>query len=295
MTMPRTGPVKPMLCKLQMESDLPILTSTKNYIFEPKLDGTRMITVVHNGEVRMWARSGIERTNLFPDLKFACTKDCVLDGEVISGNSFNNIQHRANRVNGIEQAVKDYPAKYVVFDIISLEGTSLYNQPLMTRKAILTLVCLETDNVKPIQYVDDGVALFNAMKANQLEGVVGKTKTGFYYENKREWVKVKCWQDSQFAVVGYTQGTGWRASTFGALVLADTNGFFVGEVGTGFTEAAIKSIFAMMAPNIQLVPPMPTLKVPEKVTWVKPFMVNVRFLEKTNQGQLRFPAYKGIV
>jgi bifunctional non-homologous end joining protein LigD len=293
--MPRTGPVKPMLCKLQMESDLPILTSTKDYIFEPKLDGTRMITVVKNSEARMWARSGIERTNLFPDLKFACTKDCVLDGEVISGNSFNNIQHRANRVNGIEQAVKDYPAKYVVFDIISLEGTSLYNQPLMTRKAILTLVCLETDNVKPIQYVDDGVALFNAMKANQLEGVVGKTKTGFYYENKREWVKVKCWQDSQFAVVGYTQGTGWRASTFGALVLADTNGFFVGEVGTGFTEAAIKSIFAMMAPNIQLVPPMPTLKVPEKVTWVKPFMVNVRFLEKTNQGQLRFPAYKGIV
>jgi len=289
------SPVRPMLCKLAQESELRGLTDSGKYIFENKLDGTRMITAVKSGEVRMWARSGIERTNLFPDLKFACTKDCVLDGEVISGNSFNNIQHRANRVNGIEQAVKDYPAKYVVFDIISLEGNSLYNQPLMTRKAILTLVCLETDNVKPIQYVDDGVALFNAMKANQLEGVVGKTKTGLYYENKREWVKVKCWQDGQFAAVGYTQGTGWRASTFGALVLADANGFFVGEVGTGFTEVAIKSLFVMMSRNIQLVPPMPTLKVPEKVTWVKPFMVNVRYLEFTNDHLLRFPAFKGIV
>ena len=295
MTMPRTSPVKPMLCKLMNESDLPSLTASANMVFEPKLDGARMITMVQGGKVKMWARSGIERTNLFPDLKFACTEDCMLDGEVVSGNSFNNIQHRANRVNGIEQAVKDYPAKYVVFDIISFKGLAISNLPLMTRKQILTLTCLETDNVKPIQYVDDGVALFDAMKANQLEGVVGKTKTGLYYENKREWVKVKCWQDGQFAVIGYTQGTGWRASTFGALVLADINGVFVGEVGTGFTEADIKSLFAMMAPNIIPSPSTAGVKVPEAVTWVKPYMVNVRYLEFTNQGQLRFPAFKGVV
>jgi ATP-dependent DNA ligase len=284
--------LKPMLCKLAEESELKTLTSSGNYIFEPKLDGERLVTEVKGGKVvGMYARSGREKAFMYPDLKLDCTRDCVLDGEVVStDNTFNGIQHRSNRLNGIAQAVIDYPVRYSVFDIISVDAVPVINIPLLTRKAVLRMVCLETENVKLTPLADDGVALFDLMKANHLEGVVGKAKTGFYREGKREWIKVKCWQEKVFIAVGYTAGTGHRGNQFGALVLADINQAYVGAVGSGFDEEGIRNIMKLFSPGS-----CPWTHEPEKATWVKPFPVRVKFLEFSNDGMVRFPVFKGVV
>ena len=290
-------PIKPMLAEITTEPELKILTESKKYIFEPKLDGIRMIAEVKDHKVRLYARSGTEKTHLFPDLDIQTTTDCVLDGEVVSGNGFNGIQHRANRIEGIAQAVKDHPARYSVFDILQFQDLSLMSHGLMDRKSILTNVLCPTENVSATKWVDDGVALFDLMKQNSLEGVVGKEKIGLYHENKREWKKVKCWQEGTFVAVGYTPGTGWRASTFGALVLADTNGNYVGEVGTGFTEGDIRKLFATFKMNP--VSPNPGGKVwkmaPKQTTYIMSFPVKVKYLEFSNEGILRFPVFKGVV
>jgi bifunctional non-homologous end joining protein LigD len=288
-TLERLTAFEPMLCKL---ADKPF--SDPGYIWEPKLDGARIIATVLDGKVRLFGRSGAEKTHLFPDLKIQTACDCVLDGEVVSGDSFNALQHRVNRVNGITQAIKDYPAKYSVFDILQLGSLSIAGFPLSNRKEVLKTIVIETENVNLTPSVTDGVKLFEVMKQNHLEGVVGKDLKGQYHEGKREWLKVKCWQEGMFLAVGYTQGTGWRASTFGALVLADAKVNYVGSVGTGFTNEVIKDLmklfksgnnpFAWSAPH-------PT----EPVSWVKPFPVKVKYLEVTADGMLRFPAFKGVV
>jgi ATP-dependent DNA ligase len=228
---------------------------------------------------------------MYPDLKLDCTRDCVLDGEVVSmDNTFNGIQHRSNRQNGIAQAVIDYPIRYSVFDIISVGETPVDKIALMTRKDLLKMVCLETENTKLTPMTDDGVGLFALMKANHLEGVVGKAKTGFYKEGKRDWIKVKCWQEKIFIAVGYTAGTGHRGNQFGALVLADVNQAYVGNVGSGFTEETIRDIMKLFSPGSCL-----WSREPENATWVKPFPVRVKFLEFSNDGMVRFPVFKGVV
>ena len=288
--------IKPMLCKLTEEA-----FKSPNYIWEPKLDGARIITVIKDGKARLFGRSGTEKTQLFPDIKFDVARDCILDGELLSGTGFNDLQHRVNRVNGIGRAMQEHPARYSVFDILELVmrehlelvNVNLRGVPLMNRKEILKLTVKQTDNVSLTEWVDDGVALFEAMKANQFEGVVGKSKTGFYTENKREWLKVKCWQNDNFLAVGYTAGTGWRISSFGALVLTDAKGTYVGQVGTGFTDHDISNLMDYFIPSTSC-PPW-SKQVGEPVTWFLPFLVKVRYLEKTNDGMLRFPAFKGCV
>jgi ATP-dependent DNA ligase len=292
-------PIKPMLCEITEEKELPALTASGKYIFEPKLDGIRMITVVKDQKVRLFARSGAEKTHLFPDLQISTKANCILDGEVVSGSSFNNIQHRANRIEGIAQSIKDFPAQYKVFDILAFQDISLMSHQLEFRKGLLDQALIPTENVSPVAYVADGVALFEMMKQNHLEGVVGKKKDSLYHENAREWLKVKCWQEGNFWAVGYTPGTGWRASTFGALVLAscynntpDGHLCHVGEVGTGFVESDIRRLYAMMSSSQAT---CPFAKEPEPAVWVKPFKVKIKYLEFSNAGILRFPVFKGVI
>jgi bifunctional non-homologous end joining protein LigD len=285
--------IKPMLCKIADKA-----FNDPNYIWEPKLDGARIIAVIKDGKVRLLGRSGAEKTHLFPDLKFDIPNltTCVLDGEVISGSSFNDLQHRVNRVNGINQAIKDYPAKYSVFDLLQMNDIVISGFPLQKRKEILQLVVKPTENVTLTGWTGMGVEMFDLMQTEHskgkdgTEGVVGKDLRGTYQENKREWLKVKCWQDGLFIVVGYTQGTGWRASSFGALVLSDMNGKYVGEVGTGFTDEDIKNLTLLFSGGH-----CPFPREPERATWIKPFPIKVRYLEYTNDGKLRFPSFKGVI
>ena len=134
-----------------------------------------------------------------------------------------------------------------------------------------------------------------------LEGIVGKNLNGRYQQDAREWVKVKLNKLDIFVVCGYTAGTGWRASTFGALVLGKMTASgmeFVGEVGTGFNDRDIDEIFTAM--RLLQTNSCPFSNNPYtnggQPMWVTPnICIIVRYLEFTNSGLLRFPAYKGIV
>jgi bifunctional non-homologous end joining protein LigD len=278
--------IKPMLCQPADKA-----FDSPDYIWETKYDGARIIAYVNGAERKLQGRSGAIKTTLFPDLDIRTKVPAILDGEVISGNSFNDLQHRVNRLNGIASAAKAYPAKYVVFDVLEVNGINARGIPLIKRKEYLQTLLIETDTVSLAPFTDKGAELFEEIMASQGEGVIGKRKQGAYLEDKREWLKVKTWQEGTFLVVGYTKGTGWRATTFGALVLSDTKGRYVGSVGTGFTDLVIANIYREW-----LVPaPCPFPREPEPATWVKPFAAKIQYLEFTNDGMLRFPSFKGVV
>lgn len=284
--------IKPMLAQLSPKP----FNDPEHYIWEEKFDGIRAITVVTDTGHRIFARSGTEKTALFPELNIKTAHPCIIDGEIIC-SSFNGIQHRANRINGIRYAVEEFPAEYRVFDIIEAKDINLRWTPLFARKKILSVFLTPTDNVRLADWTPDGEALFAKMIAEGKEGIIGKGLDGNYLDDKRGWLKVKCTQSGEFVVCGYTPGTGWRASTFGALILArrDATGLvYVGSVGTGFTSAEIDLIFGHLW---SLVTGIALFPCPEPVViWVKPeLVIKVRYLEYTNDGHLRFPAYKGLV
>ena len=285
--------IKPMLAQLE-----PKPFNDPRYLWETKYDGIRaIITGGVTGKYTIQARSGSDKTQLFPEINLRTKKPTILDGELISlDGTFNGIQHRANRINGIAQAVRDYPAQYAVFDVLEVDGTNLMYTPLIKRKEILQELVIPSDNVLVAQFVEDGEALFAKMIETGGEGVIGKLKTGTYQEGKRGWFKVKATQMGEFVICGYTPGTGWRASTFGALVLGKQDGnklTYVGSVGTGFNDQEIANLYKHLLELRNdicpfLVPP------PETAVWVMPEMViKVRFLEYTADKRLRFPAYKG--
>jgi bifunctional non-homologous end joining protein LigD len=272
-----------MLCKLESQA-----FNNPDYMWEPKLDGIRIIAVVKDHEVKLFSRSGIEKTALFPDLQIETARDAILDGEVISGKSFTNILRRC-RINGITQAAKEYPATYSVFDVLEVSEMSTRILPWADRREMLRIILVPTENVALTPFYQNGIELFDSIKAEGGEGVVGKFKNSPYREGKREWIKVKCWQEDNFIAVGYTAGTGWRSSSFGALVLSDADNNYVGLVGSGFTEQDITNIQKLFSRGNR-----PWVKEPVPAVWIKPFSVKIKFLEKTNDGLLRFPSFKGV-
>ncbi|OKP92272.1 hypothetical protein A3842_02550 [Paenibacillus sp. P3E] len=56
--------------------------SNSNYIFEPKIDGHRLIYSQQDGKVRLYTRHNHECTRQYPELQIPLSDDVILDGEV---------------------------------------------------------------------------------------------------------------------------------------------------------------------------------------------------------------------
>ncbi len=302
--------IKPMLCTLRQEP-----SNNDDYIWEIKYDGIRGITRAGGLGYSIQSRSGKDKTAMFPELHLEARLPSIIDGELVCYEYgkpvFNGIQRRANRVNDIPRMSQEYPATYEVFDILMVEGRMLYGMPLEERKEMLEHVLVPSDNVRIAPYTDDGLSLFAEVQANadhyhktgkilgHKEGVVGKLKKGLYRPGSKDWTKVKTFKLDEFVICGYTQGTGWRTSTFGALVLGKlTHGNLstpthVGSVGTGFDRPEIEKLYHKMT---ELKDKCPFNVVPEPATWVKPVIrVYIQYAEYTDDYKLRIPSYKGMI
>ena len=287
--------IKPMLCKLRSEP-----FTDNRHIWEVKYDGIRIISKVQHKNYYLQGRHGGNKTMMFPELHLETRTPVVLDGELVcyvSGKAtFSNIQRRTNRINGINKASLEYPVCYEVFDILMANGSDLQMLALEERKNILDNMLIPTDNVRVVPYVKDGIKLFQQVVDSHIEGIIGKDKAGPYRQGKRDWIKVKVIQSDVFVICGYTDGTGWRTTTFGALVLGqfDEAGLrYVGSVGTGFDNEELHCLYHRMK-AIGSYCPFDT--VPELAHWIEPsILVTIRYLEITRDGRLRFPAYKGVI
>ncbi len=309
--------IKPMLCRNGDESSV---TNNPHKIWERKYDGARLLSSVTSAYTHLASRSGKDKSRLFPELRIRTKVPAILDGEVVVYNSagrsvFKGIQQRINvSPANVKAHAEKAPATYEVFDVLEAQGPrgttqNLRGLPLSERKELLADLLIPNESVHLSEYSIDGPAMLAEAYAQDLEGIIGKDLNSPYQEGMRRWTKVKLWVDGIFLAVGFTEGTGWRKSTFGALVLADLECNHVGSVGTGFTSTAkgtqtkdFKLVpEADMERSLQAV--MAQFKEgtclwktpPEKATWVAPFLVKVRYLEKTDDGQLRFPAFKGFV
>jgi len=282
--------------------------SREGWLFEPKLDGYRVLVARAPSEPRLLTRNGNDCAASFPEILRAVAalpfERLVLDGEVVALDdagrpSFQRLQGRARlrRPLDIRHAAVNTPVTYYAFDLLGFEDFDLRPLPLTARKAALRRVLPPVGPLRYLEHVDDeGEALYREAERLGLEGVVGK-KAGSPYRAGRSsaWLKIRSRRTGDFVVVGFTAPKGSRGG-FGALHLADyLDGALVyaGRAGSGFTDKELpevrRKLESLRRPDPPCSGPLPADK---GTTWVEPALVcEVEYTEWTDEGLLRQPVF----
>ena len=299
--------LKPMLARI---AERPF--SHRDWLFEPKLDGFRVLAYLQHGQVALLSRNGTDLTEQFPsvveELQRQGTDEMVLDGEMVALNEeglpeFQLLQQHTGMVRYSKTAVFMPRLVYYAFDLLYVNGTDVRKVPLVQRKQLLSHVLFTEEHVQTVESVDrEGEAFFQAALGLGLEGMVGKRRDSLYEAGSRSpsWLKVKVVQEQEFVVGGYTVGAGSRAATFGALLLGYYEGKafrFAGRVGTGFDEAMLQELqHSLSRLHTEQCPFAPDAELNTiEARWVRPRLVaRVKFAQWTPDERLRAPVFLGL-
>jgi len=309
-TLAPTGPGEPMPGNLgpMLADSGDSARSDPAWLYEPKLDGYRVIAFVRNGQVRLQSRRGLDLTALFPeittDLAVPANGQMVLDAEVVALGSdgrpsFNALQNRAQlkTAGEIAEARRRSPAVLVCFDLLHFAGMNLRQAPYIDRRRYLAQCLLPTPHIQLIHVASSAEQLYAAATASGFEGIVAKRKNSPYLAGKRSsaWLKIKTTRTSEFVVGGYTRGKGAR-EPLGALLLGywqKDKLHYAGHVGSGLTEDVIKELGQRAGKLERKTSPFAAKVALHRPTrWLTPELVaEVTFAEWTADGLLRAPVF----
>jgi bifunctional non-homologous end joining protein LigD len=282
--------------------------SNPEWLYEPKLDGYRVIAFVQDANVRLHSRRGVDLTPVFPeiaaDLALQANAQMVLDGEIVALDangrpSFNALQNRAQlkAPNEIAKAQRDTPVVLVCFDLLHFAGSNLRGAAYVDRRRYLSQSLLPCARIQLVHVATDAEQLYAAATANGFEGIVAKRKNGVYQPGKRSssWLKIKTTQTAEFVVGGYTRGKGER-EPMGALLLgywSDRKLRYAGHVGSGLTAGIIADLGKHTAELARKRSPFAD-EVPlhRPTKWLEPQLVaEVTFADWTPDELLRAPVF----
>jgi DNA ligase-1 len=230
---------------------------TGEQLIEVKLDGVRVISIVHpNGHVEQFSRNGKQLVNF--DLirqqlsrnAFMFAEPVVLDGEVMSA-SFQDLMKQVHR----KMNVKADDAVLHLFDIVTLRefqaGRGQHRQidRSFSLAAWYRQAAEHMPNVTVIgqELVDlrepAGQARFRQINQEAIdggyEGIMIKDPSAVY-ECKRvqSWLKMKPFIEVSLAVTAVEAGTGRNQHRLGALICegVDDGRQITVNVGSGFTD-----------------------------------------------------------
>ncbi len=276
----------------------------ERWLHEIKWDGYRLLADLHDGELKLRSRNGLDWTDDFPEVAQAVralpVRDARLDGELVVLDKQGRSDFAA--LQRVIDGSSKQPLRYIVFDLPGVAGVDISRAPLLERKALLKdLIGPEPGTLAYSEHVlDHGPAVFAASGEAGFEGIVSKQVDAPYVNARaRSWVKVKHEDTDEFVIVGHTAPKGSRVG-FGSLLLAtpDAGGLrYVGRVGTGFDDAALKALSSALAP---LAVKKAVLELPAhvpfraaSVRWVKPVVVaEVAFRGWGKEGLLRQASFK---
>jgi bifunctional non-homologous end joining protein LigD len=145
-----------------------------------------------------------------------------------------------------------------------------------------------------------GQVMLEASAKAGLEGIMAKKLDSKYEPGLRSgaWVKIKNHSRQELVIAGWLEGEGRRRGYPGALLVGyyDKGKFvYAGKVGTGFTDAMLDKLLALMKPLEQASSPFDVGSPPKKAHFIKPKLVGeFEFVEWTKSGQLRAPTFKGL-
>ena len=159
------------------------IPSGPRWTHEIKWDGMRVLADVHDGGMRLTARSENEVTASFPELAVLAglADDMLLDGEVVAFRdgipSFAALADRMH-VRDARRAARlatTTPVTYLAFDLLRLYGEDLTSQPLSARRSLLERLELDGRSVQVPPTYDDGRTLGDPSAPDQhTAAVVGE-------------------------------------------------------------------------------------------------------------------------
>jgi bifunctional non-homologous end joining protein LigD len=294
-----------------------------DWAYELKFDGIRACAVKDGNKISLISRNGNELRSRFPEVADAIkgldVEECVIDGEVVAldekgRSSFQLLQ-------ALEMEGRKSPICFYVFDLLQLDGKSLLQLPLIQRKELLAKVCEGTRD--PIRYSgeigSDAKLLLAEVKRRGLEGLIGKLRNSVYEPGRRSgaWIKLKCVNEQEFVIGGYTPPSGSR-KYFGAILVGyyegegkkgDNRLKFAGKVGSGFTAKSLSMLHNKFREEEREDCPFVDLpsrqggqwvqgitpSMMKKMHWVNPkFVAQIKFSEWTRDGKLRQPVFLGL-
>lgn len=281
--------IKPMLLGEVRE-----VFDSKEYLYEVKYDGIRVLVFVSKDKVVIRSRYGIDITGLFPEMMVLCKMvkgNVIFDGEIIMLDnnkvSFSKLQKRIHLKNKktIEFLSKTNPVIFICFDII-YEGKDLINLSLLERKDVLSNYKDNDVFIKSTYVIGDGTKLFNAIKKLDMEGIVAKKINSKYLVNERSdnWLKIKNYKSGNFIILGYINK---EESHVISLVLGEYLNkkiVYVGKVILGKKRNLTDKILKMKKSKA-------VVKIKDKdVIYIKPeIKCLIKYLERTENGLLRQP------
>lgn len=272
--------------------------NSKDYIFELKFDGIRAILFVEPNQIRIRNKRSDILNDRYPELlsiKEMVKKKVIFDGEIvliIDGKpNFEKLKERALLKNKIKRDyfTKYFPVVFIAYDIL-YEDKDLTSLSLIERKEILNRY-KDTDFFIKSRYIEEkGIDLYNAIKKQNLEGIVAKKKDSKYKINKRSknWTKIKNIKDEDFYICGYKEED-------------KANSLVLGTKQKNKLIYAGKVLIGKNNPEYLLIKKVP--KASKYIinfnntgyTYIQPILeCTINFMEKTKNGMMRHPIYKGL-
>ncbi len=286
-------------CSVQLCTLTNKIPTGKDWVFEIKYDGYRVVTYKEDENVKCLTRNNKDYTKRFPSIVEGIKKlkfNCILDGEVVA---FDNLGK--SDFSLLQEKLKTAPneLEYVVFDLLALNGKDLRTIPLIKRKEMLKNILIKSSKnlIFSEHIIGKGKQCFNFAKKNNLEGIVAKNINSVYAGKRNEdWLKIKCYMRQEFVIIGFL--TTEKNPLLSAILVGyykNKKLYYVGKVGTGFNEKLKKELNNKLnkIKSDCKVDFLPNKKI--KANWVKPkYVAEIKFAELTKDSILRQPSFVGL-
>ena len=229
-------------------------------LIEVKLDGVRVITIVHtDGRVDMFSRNGKELVN-FPHIaeqistvvkKSPPPYDLILDGEVMS-SSFQDLMTQIHR----KSSAKANDAILNLFDFIPLEDfeKGFWDRTQTIRSQMVqawveknhedlpNVTCLANELID--LDTEEGQLRFKEINSQAVAGgyegiMIKDPDAGYECKRSVSWLKLKPFIEVSLTVVATEEGTGRNVGKLGAFVCEgeDDGKNIKVNVGSGFSDS----------------------------------------------------------
>lgn len=302
---PEVGvPIRPMLAE-RLSDPREILAKAGGAAFvEYKYDGERAQIHKKGSTVWIYSRRLENITHQYPDvvqrvLEGLNAEEAIVEGEIVAYDPetgelkpFQELMHR-KRKHDVHVALKEYPVKVFLFDLLYLNGEDYTIKSLPLRRSMLERIVKESEDFMVAKYikagsVDELEKFFMQAISDGAEGVMVKAvhQDSIYQAGARGWLWIKYKRDykSEMAdtvdlvVVGAFYGKGRRGGKFGALLMAAYNpekDVFetVCKVGSGFKDEDLDRLPEILKPYIRDRRHPRVVSEMEPDAWVEPALV----------------------
>ena len=263
----------------RLSSGQEIIAKIGECAVEPKFDGFRIQAHFkrakgggRRAEVKLFTRGLEEVTFMYPDIEAGIldqikADEAIFEGEAIAYNPATNeylpfqLTSQRKRKYDIEEMAKKIPLKYMVFDLLYIDGENMIPYTYEERRAKFGKLMKDGAVLYPAEEkkFDQGKDIenyFDKCIADGLEGILAKKLDGGYQAGARgwNWIKLKRSYQSKLndtidcVVMGYYYGRGKRTGFgIGAFLIGvydeSSDKFLtIAKVGTGLTDEEWKEL-----------------------------------------------------